>query len=63
MRYLFVSFLMLLFNLVVIILSVGLALPLLLLAPSVLSLSGNFALVGLLQEMDLAPQPPEVPKR
>jgi hypothetical protein len=28
--------------------------------PALIALSGNFALTGLLQEMELAPQPPEM---
>ena len=57
------SFLMLLFHIVLIVLSVALTLPVLILTPAMLSISGNFALVGALQEMDLAPQPPEPSKR
>ena len=62
-RYPLYSFLMLLFHLLLIVLSVALTLPVLILTPAMLSLSGNFALVGALQEMDLAPQPPEPSKR
>lgn len=57
------SFLMLLFHGAVVIASVALVLPLLFLMPGMLALSSNFALTGLLQEMDLAPLPPESPRR
>ena len=56
------SFLMLIFEMTLLVLGVGLALPLLILTPSMLALSGNFALAGLLQEMDMAPEPPVIPK-
>ncbi|MBE2236795.1 MAG: hypothetical protein IAE81_03335 [Caldilineaceae bacterium] len=54
------SLLMLLFQLALVTLSVVLVVPVLLLLPGLLVLSHNFALVGLLQEMDLAPKPPEI---
>ena len=54
------SLLMLLFQIVVMGLSIVLVVPIILLLPGMLALSQNFALVGLLQEMDLAPQPPEM---
>ncbi len=57
------SFLMLLFELVLIALGIGLTLPLVLLTPAMLSLCGNFALNGLLQEMNLAPEPPVITKK
>ena len=44
-----------LFDLVLLTLSTALTLPLLILAPSMLSLCGNLALVGLLQEMGMGP--------
>lgn len=53
------SALMLLFHTLLIVVSITLVLPILLLTPAMLALSSNFALTGLLQEMDLAPQPPE----
>jgi hypothetical protein len=55
------SFLMLLFQLILLLISVALTLPLILLAPALLALTGNYALTGLLQEMGLAPQPPDAP--
>lgn len=55
------SLLLLLFQLVLLIASAALTLPLILLAPGLIALAGNFALAGLLQEMGLAPQPPETP--
>ena len=54
------SILMLLFQGVLIALSFALVVPVMLLLPGMIALSQNFALVGLLQEMDLAPQPPEM---
>lgn len=54
------SLLMLLFQLALIALSFFLVAPIILLMPGMIVLSQNFALVGLLQEMDLAPQPPEM---
>lgn len=55
------SFLMLIFQLVLLLLSFALTLPAVLLAPAMIALSGNFALCGLLQDAGLAPQPPETP--
>jgi len=55
------SFLMLLFQLILLVISFGLTLPAILLAPGLISICGNFALAGILQEMGLAPQPPEAP--
>ncbi len=63
LRHPLYSFLMLLFQLLLLALCIALTLPLVLLAPAILALANNFSLVGLLQEMDLAPQPPEVPSR
>ena len=57
------TLLILLFQLVLLALSVGLPLPLVLLWPALAALTGNFALTGLLQEMGLAPEPPEAPLR
>jgi uncharacterized membrane protein YesL len=57
------SFLMLIFQLLLLAISFALTLPLILLAPALLAFSGNFALTGLLQEIGLAPQPPETPAR
>lgn len=54
------SILMLIFQLLLVGISVALVVPVVLLLPGLLVLSHNFALVGLLQEMDLAPQPPEI---
>lgn len=63
LRHPLYSFLMLLFQLLLLALSIGLTLPLVLLAPALLGLANNFALIGLLQEMDLAPEPPEISGR
>lgn len=54
------TLLMLLFQLLLTGISVALVLPLILLLPGVIALSQNHALVGLLQDMDLAPQPPVI---
>jgi uncharacterized membrane protein YesL len=59
-RHPFYSLLMLLFQLLLIALSFALVVPVMLLLPGMIALTQNFALVGLLQEMDLAPQPPEM---
>ncbi len=53
------TLLIFLFQVVLVILSIMLVVPVLLLLPGLLALSHNYALVGLLQEMDLAPPPPE----
>lgn len=55
------SLLIVLFQAALIVVSVVLVLPLLVL-PGIIALAQNYALVGLLQEMGLAPQPPEPPK-
>lgn len=54
------TLLMLLFQLLLTGISVALVLPLILLLPGVIALSQNHAMVGLLQDMDLAPQPPVI---
>ena len=48
------------FQVLLIALSFTLVVPVVLLMPGMVALSQNFALVGLLQDMDLAPQPPEM---
>lgn len=53
------TFLMLLFQLLFLGLSIAITLPLFLLAPAVIAISANFALTGMLQDMGLAPQPPQ----
>ncbi len=63
LRHPIYTVLMLIFLIALIALSTVLALPLLLLTPALLALAANFGLVGLLQEMGLADQPPEVSKR
>jgi uncharacterized membrane protein YesL len=57
------TFLMLLFQLLLIGLSVAITLPLFLLAPALIAISANFALTGMLQEVGLAPQPPQAAPR
>ncbi len=59
LRYPLYTFLMLFFQIALLVISVALAVPLFLLTPAMLALSANFALTGLLQEMGMAPQPPE----
>lgn len=54
------TFLMLLFQVFLMVLSILLTLPLVLLAPALIALSANFAMCGLLQEMGLAPEPPVI---
>lgn len=63
LRYPIYTFLMFIFQVLLLGLSVALTLPLFLLAPAMLGIAANFSLVGVLQEMDLAPQPPVIPKR
>lgn len=57
------TFLMLLFQILLIGISVAITLPLFLLAPALIALSANFALTGMLQEVGLAPQPPQAAPR
>jgi uncharacterized membrane protein YesL len=57
------TFLMLLFQLLMLGLSIAVTLPLFLLAPAIIAISANFALTGMLQEMGLAPQPPQAAPR
>ncbi len=59
LRFPLYSFFMALFQILLVTLSFALVLPLVMLAPAMLALCGEFGLVGMLQEMDLAPQPPE----
>lgn len=57
------TLLILLFQLVLIILSIAITLPLFVLTPALIAIAANFALTGLLQDMGLAPQPPQVAPR
>jgi uncharacterized membrane protein YesL len=59
LQYPLYTFLMLIFQLLFLGLSIAITLPLFLLAPAVIAISANFALTGMLQEMGLAPQPPQ----
>jgi hypothetical protein len=54
------SLLMFLFQILLIVLSIVLVAPIVLILPGLLILSHNYALIGLLQEMNLAPPPPEI---
>ena len=63
MRNPFYTFLLLLFQILVVGLSTAITLPLILLAPALVALAANFGVTGLLQEMGLAPEPPVVPRR
>jgi uncharacterized membrane protein YesL len=63
LRYPLYTILLLLFQAVLLGISFVLVLPLVLFAPAMLSLTGNFGMAGILQEMGLAPEPPETPKR
>jgi hypothetical protein len=49
---------MLLFQVVLIVVSVATVLPIFLLTPAAVVLAMNFGLAGLLQELDLVPEPP-----
>lgn len=53
------TILMLLFQLLLILISLAITLPLFLLTPALIAISANFALTGLLQDIGLAPQPPQ----
>lgn len=53
------TFLMLLFQLLLLAISIAITLPLFLLAPALIAISANFALTGMLQEVGLAPLPPQ----
>jgi hypothetical protein len=62
-RYPLYTFLMLVFQILLILISFVTVLPIFLLMPAAVVVSANFALVGLLQEMGLAAQPPEIDRR
>jgi len=57
------TFLLLLFQILVVGLSTAITLPLILLTPALVALAANFGVTGLLQEMGLAPEPPVVSRR
>jgi uncharacterized membrane protein YesL len=57
------TLLMLLFQIIIIVLSVAITLPVFLLLPAVIAISANFALTGMLQDVGLAPQPPQTAPR
>lgn len=57
------TFLMLLFQLLLLGISIAITLPLFLLAPAIIAISANFALTGMLQDVGLAPQPPQAAPR
>ena len=57
------TLLILIFQLVIIGISVAIALPIFLLTPGVIALSANFALAGILQDLGLAPEPPVITGR
>lgn len=59
LRHPLYSLLMLLFLLLVVALFAALAVPFFLLGPGMLAVIANFTLTGLLQDMGMAPQPPE----
>ncbi len=58
LRHPLYSFLMLLFQILLIVVSIFTLLPIFLLTPAAVVLAANFGLVGILQEMGLAPEPP-----
>ncbi len=57
------TFLLLVFQILLLGLSTAVTLPLILLAPALIAIAANFAAAGILQEMGLAPEPPVVPRR
>jgi uncharacterized membrane protein YesL len=57
------TLLMLLFQILIIVLSIAITLPVFLLLPAVIAISANFALTGMLQDVGLAPQPPQTAPR
>ena len=63
LKYPLYSLLMLIFLLLMLALSFVTVLPMVLLAPALIAITGNFALAGMLQEMGLSPEPPEGPAR
>lgn len=63
LRFPLYTFLMFIFQVLLAALCIAITVPVILLMPALLALASNFALVGALQEMDLAPQPPVIPKR
>lgn len=60
LRHPLYTFLLLLFQIVLLVVSFFTVLPIFLLTPAAVVVAANFGLVGLLQEMGLAPQPPEL---
>ena len=60
LRFPLYSILIFLFQLFLLIVSIAIMLPLILLTPAVLAITANVALVGMLQEMGLAAQPPDL---
>lgn len=57
------TFLLLFFQVLLLLLSTAITLPLILLAPAMIAIAANFGLAALLQEMGLAPEPPVTPRR
>lgn len=57
------TFLLLVFQVLLLALSTAITLPLILLAPALIAIAANFGLAGLLQEAGLAPEPPVIPRR
>jgi uncharacterized membrane protein YesL len=60
LRHPLYSILMLLFQIFLTVISMLLVVPLILLLPGLIALTQNFALVGVLQDLGMAPQPPEL---
>ena len=58
LRHPLYTFLMFLFQVLLLVVSFVTVLPIFLLTPAAVVLAMNFSLVGLLQELDLAPEPP-----
>ncbi len=57
------SLLMLLFQIALLVVSFFTVLPIFLLTPAAIAVAANFGLVGLLQEMGLAAEPPDLGSR
>ena len=62
LRYPLYTLLLLIFQVVIIGVSTAITLPFILLMPALVAIAANFGLAGILQEMDMAPQPPEIPR-
>ena len=62
LRYPLYTLLLLIFQILIIGVSVAITLPAVLLMPALVAIAANFGLAGVLQEMGMAPEPPEIPR-